>query len=65
MSHDRVVELRALEGREVTLALADGRRIDGASLLSAARHGADTVCVYVTGAEHFLPIADIVDVYAR
>ena len=63
MTRTRLVELRALEGHEVTLALSEGRRIDAASLVSAAHGPVDTVWLCVEGADEFVPVADIVDFF--
>jgi hypothetical protein len=63
MTRARLVELRGLEGREVTLALSRGRRIDAASLVSAAPGRAETVWLFVEGADEFVPVAEIVDFF--
>jgi hypothetical protein len=56
-------QLRAYEGRHVCLALAGGARIDDCQLISAGRPGASTVWVVVSGADTFLPLADVLDVW--
>ena len=63
MVRSRLAELRSLEGREVTMALASGNRIDGASLVSVARHGVDRVWIFVEGADEFVPLPEIIDFY--
>jgi hypothetical protein len=63
MTRARLVKLRALEGREVTLALSRGRRIDAASLVSAAPGRAGTVWLFADGSDEFVPLADIVDFF--
>jgi hypothetical protein len=57
------VELRALEGREVTLALSHGRRVDAACLVSVAPGGSDELWLFVDGADEFVPLAEIVDFF--
>src|SRR5205814_641559 len=44
-----IEEFRKFEGRQVSVALADGSRIDDCSLVSAGRGRADTVWVFVNG----------------
>ena len=63
MTRTRLVDLRALEGRDVTLALSHGRRIDAASLVSAGRGDPETVWVFTDGADEFVPVAEIVDFF--
>lgn len=53
--------LRKLEGREVSLALADGSRLDGVMLISAGRGPARTVWLYAGGIDVFLPRFAIID----
>lgn len=47
--------LRRLEGREVSLALADGSRLDAVTLVSAGRGTAPSVWIYAQGIDVFLP----------
>lgn len=47
--------LRELEGREVSLALADGSRLDAVMLISAGRGGTPTVWLFAQGIDVFLP----------
>jgi hypothetical protein len=47
--------LRDLEGREVTLALADGTRLDAVTLVSAGRGTTPTVWIFAQGIDVFLP----------
>lgn len=55
--------LRSLEGRHVSLALAGGARIDDCQLISAGRPGTSTVWVFASGADTFVPMADVLDVW--
>jgi hypothetical protein len=56
-------QLRSLEGRRVSLALADGSRIDDAQLVSAGRPPLESIWVFVNGADTFLSLADVVAVW--
>jgi hypothetical protein len=53
-------ELRSLEGRLVHLALADGSRIDDASLVSTTTR---TLWVFLNGEDAFIPLEDVIDVW--
>lgn len=55
--------VRALEGRQVSIALADGSRIDDCQLISAGRPGAPTLWLYDNGADRFVPLADVRDIW--
>ncbi len=55
--------LRSLEGRRVSLALAGGARIDDCQLISAGRPGTSTVWVFAAGADTFVPMAEVLDVW--
>lgn len=55
--------LRALEGRYVSLALTGGGRIDDCQLISAGRPGTATVWVFTAGADAFVAVADVLDVW--
>jgi hypothetical protein len=63
MNKHGVTRLRALEGRRVSLALADGSRIDDGQLISAGRRGLETVWVFANGADTFLRLMDVLDVW--
>jgi hypothetical protein len=63
MSQERVSELRSLEGHQVSVALADGSRIDDCQLVSAGRPGVQTLWVFTNGADTFVPLPDIIDVW--
>jgi hypothetical protein len=60
MSHQQRRMLRSLEGRPVSLALADGSRIDGAVLVSG---GTRTAWIFSNGADRFVPLAEVIDVW--
>ena len=59
----RLSQLRCFEGRDISVALADGSRIDGCQLVSAGRGGNRSVWVYVNGIDVFLARGDIVAVW--
>ncbi len=52
--------LRALEGRLVNLALADGTRLDDVALVSAGR---STLWVFTNGQDVFVPVDTVVDAW--
>jgi hypothetical protein len=55
--------LRALEGRQVSLSLADGSRLDSVLLVSAGRRGTGSVWIYAAGSDRFIPHLHLVDVW--
>lgn len=64
MSRARVAQLiRYLEGRRVSVALADGSRIDDCELVSVGHHGVQSLWLYVNGADTFVPLVDVTDVW--
>jgi hypothetical protein len=58
-----VRRLRDLEGREVSLALVDGSRLDGVTLVSAGRGGTTSVWVYAGGMDVFVPRTRVIDAW--
>ena len=62
MSDQQRKVLRSLEGRSVSLALADGSRIDEAVLVSGRTAKA---WIYWNGADSFVPLDDVVDVWEQ
>ncbi|MGH9277972.1 MAG: hypothetical protein ACRD12_07685 [Acidimicrobiales bacterium] len=63
MAANRVHELRMLEGRRVGLALRGDHRIDDCQLVSAGRGRVRTVWVFTNGADVFVPVDDVVDLW--
>jgi hypothetical protein len=63
MSTRHLRQLRALEGRRVSLALRDGSRLDGCQLISAGRSRVDTVWVFANGQDTFVRLGDVVDLW--
>lgn len=55
--------LQELEGRHVSVALADGSRIDDCHLVSAPREDLDGVWVYTEGEDRIVPVDDVTDVW--
>ncbi|MCA1691723.1 MAG: hypothetical protein ABR540_04225 [Acidimicrobiales bacterium] len=60
MSPDQQRKLRTLEGRTISLALADGSRLDSAALISARGR---TLWVFTKGEDAFLPVGDVIDAW--
>lgn len=52
-----------LEGRRVGVALADGSRFDDCHLVSAGRHGTESLWLYTNGADTFVTMLDVTDVW--
>lgn len=63
MSRTTMWELRSLEGRQVSVALVDGSRIDDCQLVSAGRPGVQTLWVFCNGADRFVPLPDVLEVW--
>ena len=61
MSPNVVRALRRLEGRHVSLRLADGSRIDDCELVSAGRRGAPTLWVHDGRDDRIILADDIVE----
>jgi hypothetical protein len=60
--NDRLAELtRHLEGRRVSVALADGSRIDDCELVSG--HGAHSLWLYSNGADTFVALGHVTDLW--
>jgi hypothetical protein len=64
MTNDRVGELsKYLEGRRVSVALVDGSRIDDCELVSAGHHAVQSLWLYTNGADTFVPLGDVTDLW--
>jgi hypothetical protein len=59
----QIRSLKPLEGHRVCLALRDGRRFDDCQLVSAGRASAPTLWLYTNGADAFVPVEDVLDVW--
>ena len=60
--HDRV-HLKQLEGHRVSLALADGSRIDDCELVSVDRGRQGHLWVHANGGDAFVPLSKVSDVW--
>lgn len=56
-------QLTELQGRRVSVALADGSRIDDCQLVSAGRHGVPTLWLVDDGADVFIALERVIDVW--
>jgi hypothetical protein len=54
---------RSLEGRRVSVALADGSRLDDCDLVSIGRGGAKTLWLFTGGVDTFISHQDVVDLW--
>ena len=63
MTRERFRALTALEGRQVSVALRDGARIDDSQLISAGRNRAGTLWLFTHGGDTFVPVEDVIDVW--
>lgn len=55
--------LRILEGRQISLALRDGSRIDDCQLVSAGRAATETLWLFTNGHDVFVPLCDVLDIW--
>jgi hypothetical protein len=63
MASNQIRQLRALEGRRVSLAVRGGHRIDDCQLVSAGRGRTPTLWVFTDGADSFVPIDDVMEAW--
>ena len=64
MTNDRLrVLTKHLEGHRVSVALVDGSRLDDCQLVSAGRHGVQSLWLHSNGADVFVTIQDVTDVW--
>ncbi len=63
MTRGHLAKVSALEGRQVSLALRGGDRIDDAQLVSAGRNRAGTLWLFTNGADVFIAVVDVIDVW--
>jgi hypothetical protein len=63
MRKERIDQLRVLEGRQVSLALRDGSRIDDCQLVSVGRAKVRSVWIFTQGLDLFLSLNDLIDVW--
>jgi hypothetical protein len=55
--------MKALEGHRVGLALKGGQRLDDCELVSVGRAAKRTLWVYTNGADEFVAVDDVLDVW--
>jgi hypothetical protein len=55
--------LRQWEGRQISVSLADGSRIDDCQLVSAGRYGTGTLWLFTNGVDVFVPLREVTDVW--
>jgi hypothetical protein len=63
MTTDRRAELRSLEGRQVSICLEGGARLDDCQLVSAGGHGVESLWLFASGGDAFVPIEDVVELW--
>ena len=63
MTAKRLREIRELQGRRVTVALTDSSRIDDCQLVSAGRHKLGDLWLFSNGADLFVAIDSVLDVW--
>jgi hypothetical protein len=54
---------RCLEGRHVSVALADGSRIDDCELVSVGHQRMGSLWIYANGTDLFVPPGDVLDLW--
>jgi len=63
MTNIRKGQLRGFEGRRVSVALADGSRIDDCQLVSSGRNRARNLWLFANGQDTFVAFDDVVDLW--
>ncbi len=53
----------AIDGRQVSVALRDGTRIDDCQLVSSGRSPVETLWLFVNGEDVFVPHDDVIDLW--
>lgn len=56
-------QYQSLEGRQVSVALRDGSRIDDSQLISAGRQGDESLWLFSNHADVFLSLQDVIDLW--
>lgn len=64
MTNRQAYDLQSFEGQRVSIALADGSRVDDCLLVSVGRGGATTAWLATDASDLFLPWEDVVEVWA-
>jgi hypothetical protein len=65
MTEQQRLQAKDLEGRRVSVALRGGARIDDCDLVSMGRGPVDSVWLFVNGADTFVPVGDVVDLWEQ
>jgi len=63
MTPTQLRDIRELQGRQVSVALADGSRIDDCQLVSVGRHKLGALWLFSNGADVFVAIDSVRDVW--
>ena len=63
MTQQQANALHAMEGRQVSVALRDGTRIDDCQLVCGARSRVKSLWLFANGQDFFVPFSDVVDVW--
>jgi hypothetical protein len=63
MSRDRLSQIKALEGHQVSLSLRDGSRLDDCQLVSSGRNQASTLWLFGSGTDTFVPLDQVIDLW--
>jgi hypothetical protein len=63
LTRQRLSHIASLEGRRVSVALADGSRIDDCQLVSTGRNRVRTLWIHANGVDTFLPHDNVVDLW--
>ena len=61
MTGGQAARLYELQGRELSFAMADGSRIDDATLVSVSASVLETAWIYTNGEDVLVPLVEIVD----
>lgn len=63
MTERERAKVRSLEGRQVSLALADGSRMDDCQLVSGGRTDTKSIWVFTDGVDTFIPLGEVLAVW--
>jgi hypothetical protein len=63
MSRDRLTQIKALEGHQVSLSLRDGSRLDDCQLVSTGRNQVSTLWLFGRGTDTFIPLDQVIDLW--
>jgi hypothetical protein len=56
-------QMRRLEGKQVSVSLRGGDRLDACQLISGSRSGTGTVWLFWNGIDVFIPVENVLDVW--